>query len=199
MRDEEFVSKTISDGSVDLEKFPSSKVRQLAKKLESSKATACHIKQVAGDLQAAQINLLRHQQTELPAGKYKKKRAPMKPKQSNHKHQGNEGYHLQAQPKKRFDTKGVHSDKSRCSKCGDSVHIEGFQCPAKKYQCKACYKFGHFTSMCYQRNKLLPSIGSQKVHQLQASRRHAHGSASYDHSDEDSTSDESFCLQIKIK
>ena len=53
LRDEEFVSKTISDGSVDLEKFPTSKVRQLAKKLESSKATACHIKQVAGDLQAA--------------------------------------------------------------------------------------------------------------------------------------------------
>ena len=52
-----FVSKTISDGSVDLEKFPASKVRQLAKKLESSKATAHHIKQVAGDLQAAQINL----------------------------------------------------------------------------------------------------------------------------------------------
>ena len=40
LHDEEFVSKTISDGSVDLEKFPTSKVRQLAKKLESSKATA---------------------------------------------------------------------------------------------------------------------------------------------------------------
>ena len=39
LRDEDFVSKTISDGSVDLEKFPASKVRQLAKKLESSKAT----------------------------------------------------------------------------------------------------------------------------------------------------------------
>ena len=76
MRDEEFVSKTISDGSVDLEKFPASKVRQLAKKLESSKATVHHIKQVAGDPQAAQINLLRHQQTELPAGKYKKKEHP---------------------------------------------------------------------------------------------------------------------------
>ena len=130
LRDEEFVSKTISDGSVDLEKFPTSKVRQLAKNLESSKATACHIKQVAGDLQAAQINLRRHQHTELPAGKYKKKRPTMKPKQSNHKHQDNEGYHLQAQPKKRFETKGVHEDKSRYSKCGDSVHIQGFQYPA---------------------------------------------------------------------
>ena len=63
LRDEGFVSKSISDGSVDLEKFPASKVRQLARKLESSKVTACHIKQVAGDPQAAQINLLRHQHT----------------------------------------------------------------------------------------------------------------------------------------
>ena len=63
LHDEEFVSKTISDGSVDLEKFPASKVRQLAKKLESSKATAHHIKQGAGDPQATQINLLRHQHT----------------------------------------------------------------------------------------------------------------------------------------
>ena len=75
LRDEDFVSETISDGSVDLEKFPASKVRQLAKRLKSSKATACHIKQVAGDLQAAQINLLRHQCTELPAGKYKREKS----------------------------------------------------------------------------------------------------------------------------
>ena len=199
LRDEDFVSKTISDGSVDLEKFPASKVRQLAKKLESSKATSCHIKQVTGDLQAAQINLLRHQHTELPAGKYKKKRAPMKPKQVSHKHQGNEGYHPQAQPKKRFDTKGVHNDKSRCSKCGDTTHLEGFQCPAKKYQCKACHKFGHFTSMCYQKKQAYSKNMKPKAHQLQAGIGHAQGSASYDHSDNDSTSEDSFCLQIKIK
>ena len=42
-RDGEFVSRAISDGSVDLDKFPASRVRQLAKKLESSKATVDHI------------------------------------------------------------------------------------------------------------------------------------------------------------
>ena len=199
LRDEDFVSKTISDGSVDLEKFPASKVRQLAKKLESSKATACHIKQVAGDPQAAQINLLRHQRTELPAGKYKKKKSGIKPRQSNHKNLGPEGYHLQAQPKKRFDTCGTHNDKTRCSKCGDSVHIEGFQSPAKKYQCKACHKFGHFTSMCFQKKQAPNRHRKPKVHQIQAGRSHAHRSASYDHSDEDSTSEESFCLQLKVK
>ena len=41
--------------------------------MESFKATVHHIKQVAGDPQTAQINLLRHQHTELPTGKYKKK------------------------------------------------------------------------------------------------------------------------------
>ena len=31
MRDEEFVSRTINEGSVDLDKFPASKVHQLAR------------------------------------------------------------------------------------------------------------------------------------------------------------------------
>ena len=43
---EEFVSKTINESSVDLDKFPASKVHQLAKKYESSKATVRHIKQL---------------------------------------------------------------------------------------------------------------------------------------------------------
>ena len=53
MHDEEFVSKIINDSNVDLEKFSTSKVRQHAKKVESSKTTACHIKQVADNPQAA--------------------------------------------------------------------------------------------------------------------------------------------------
>ena len=61
---DEFVSKTINEGSVDLDKFLESKVCQLTKKMESSKATARHIKQVAGDPQVAQINLMCHQHTE---------------------------------------------------------------------------------------------------------------------------------------
>ena len=53
LKDEEFVSQTISDSSIDLENFPASKVRQLAKKMEASKATAHHIKQVAINPQVA--------------------------------------------------------------------------------------------------------------------------------------------------
>ena len=43
LKDEEFLSKTINNSNIDLEKFPGSMVRQLAKKMESSKATAKHI------------------------------------------------------------------------------------------------------------------------------------------------------------
>ena len=56
--DEDFVSKTMTEGSIDLDKFPVSRVHQLAKKFKSSKTTVQHIKQVAGDMQAAQINLM---------------------------------------------------------------------------------------------------------------------------------------------
>ena len=114
--DEEFVSRAISDGSADFDKFPTSRVCQLAKKLESSKATAFHIKQVAGDQQAVQINLLRHQCTELPSGKYKKKKSSVKPKQSNHKKHDSENYQVQTHHKKRFDPKSAHNNKDNVSK-----------------------------------------------------------------------------------
>ena len=58
MKDEDFVTKMINEGNVNIQKFPASKVRQLAKKMESSKAMAKHIQQVAGDLPAAQIQLM---------------------------------------------------------------------------------------------------------------------------------------------
>ena len=40
LKDESFVSKTLNKGHVELEKFPASKVRQMAKKLKSSQSTA---------------------------------------------------------------------------------------------------------------------------------------------------------------
>ena len=58
MKDEDFITKTINEGNVDIQKFPASKVQQLAKKMGSSKATAKHIRQVAGDLLVAQIQLM---------------------------------------------------------------------------------------------------------------------------------------------
>ena len=83
LKDEDFVCKTINEGSVDIDKFPTSRVCQLAKKMESSTATARHIKQVAGDPQAVQINLMCHQCRELPSSKYKKKKNH-KPSKNKH-------------------------------------------------------------------------------------------------------------------
>ena len=166
--DEEFASRTISDGNVDL---------------QSSKATSHHIKQVAGDPQALQINLLRHQCTELPSSKYKKKKS-----QSNHKWHVGENYQVQTHHKKRFDPKSAHNNKDRCSKCRDTAYIEGFQCPAKKYQCKACHKFGHFTSICFQKKQATSKPRRPKTHQLQAGTTYVKESALYDHLEEDSTS-----------
>ena len=148
LKDEDFVSRTISDGSVDLDKFPASRVCQLSKKLESSKATVRHIKQVSMELQATQINLLHHQRTELPHHRYKKKRSHTKPRPGNNKPCGNDQYHGQIQYKNKGDHKQPTSNRpppsnnfNRCSKCEHTTHHEVFTCPAKKYQCKACHKF----------------------------------------------------------
>ena len=167
--------------------------------MESSKTTACHIKQVADDPQAAQINLLRHQCTELPAGKYKKKNSSAKSTPSNYKQHGSESSQVQSQHKKRFDAKSTHQYKDRCSKCGDSAHVEGFQCPAKNIQCKACHKFGHFTSLWYQKKQASFKSRKPKVHQLQAGTIYAKDSAICSHSEDDSSSEDSCCLQVKMK
>ena len=87
MQDEDFVTKTINEGNVDIQKFPASKVCQLAKKMESSKAMAKHIRQVAGDIPAAQVQLMHCQHTQLPAGNYprRKSNSTSSQKPQNHK------------------------------------------------------------------------------------------------------------------
>ena len=149
MKDEDFLTKTINEGNVDIQKFPASKVRQLAKKMESSKATAKHIWQVAGDLPAAQIQLMWHQCTELPAGKYprRKQTSTTRQKPQNHKSPEIPTSHKPSDLQK----PDTHSDK--CTRCGDTLHAKGFQCPARKFQCKVCHKFGHFTTVCYQKSQ----------------------------------------------
>ena len=206
LKDEDFVSRTISDGSVDLDKFPASRVHQLAKKYESSKATVRHIKQVSGQPQASQINLLHHQRPELPQCRYKKKRSHAKPRlaNGNSKPAGNDHYHGQPH----FMIKGDHKlpmqnqmspsiISYRCPKCGDMAHHDGFTCPAKKYQCKACHKFGHFTSQCFQRKQNPQHRFRQpKAHQLQVNESYNHLE---NYSSDLSSSKDSICLQVKVR
>ena len=108
------MSKTLNKGCADLEQYPASKAHQLAKKLESSKATVRYIKQATSNPQSAQINLLRHQQTELA---HKKKKG--------HKHKqhfkSKDGKPLS---KKLFNPSQAHSSSDHCSKCGDTKHAQ---------------------------------------------------------------------------
>ena len=167
---------------------------QLAKKMESFKATARHIKQVAGYPQVAKINLMCDQYTELSNGKYKKKRTSAKQKQVHHK---NVGQRPPDQNKKSFDPRFANINKDRCSECGDSAHLEGFQCPAKTFQCKACHKFGHYTSLCFQKTQQKQANHKHRkptVHQLKVGAIHV-----CDSTEEVDYSDDSFCLQLKIQ
>ena len=174
LHDEEFVCKTINDSIVHHEIFPASKVRQLVMKMDSSKATACHIKQVAGDPQVVQINLMRHQHTEILSGKHKKRKSFVKPKQSSHKNAVQKNPQASSYNKKSFDPR-----KDKCSKCRDSTHVKGCQCPAKKFQCKPSHQFGHFTSLCYQKKQAPFKSKRSKAHQLQAGTVHAQEKAMY--------------------
>ena len=137
--DEDFVSKTINEGSVDLDKFPARKVCQLAKKYESSKATTRHIRQVAGETQATQIHLMIHQNTELSNGKYKKQKPQAKPRPVQNKNVE------QKQPihyKKPFDPRSAHKQKERCSKCRDSSHLKAFNALQRDTSAKVVTNFG---------------------------------------------------------
>ena len=140
-------------------------MHQLAKKYESSKATARHIYQVAGGMQATQIHLMRHQGTELSNGKYKKQKPQAKPRPMQNK---NVEQKQPSQYKKSFDPRSAHKQKERCSKCRDSTHLEGFQCPVNRYQCRSCDKFGHFTSLCFikgQQKQAYHKLHKPKEHQ----------------------------------
>ena len=197
LHDEDFVSRTITEGSVDLDKFPARRFHQLAKKFKSSKATVQHIKHVAGDLQATQINLMRHQQTELPTNRHNKKRRPnSRPKM----HQAPESS-ASNQVKKSYDNRKPHRAPDHCNKCGNSIHTQRFQWPAKKYQCKICNKYGHFSSLCYQKKTQVHHRNSHrnpKAHQLHEGPMYAQDSANHSYSKE-SSSDESFCLQLQAQ
>ena len=54
--------------------------------------------------------------------------------------------------KKKFNPKQILQSEDRCHKYGDSKHI-GFQCTARKCQCRNCHKFGHYSSLCYKKQE----------------------------------------------
>ena len=137
-----FVSKTINGSNIDVEKFPASKVRQLAKKLESSKSTARHIKQMSNEPQTTQVN----QRTKISPNKSKRKHFTNNKTRSQSVVYQSETNQQQAQYKKKFNPRQILNSDDRYHKC-DSKHIEAFQCSALKYQYRNCHKFGYFSSL----------------------------------------------------
>ena len=165
--------------------------------------TARHIRQVASDPETAQINIIQHQCTDLPGSKHKKKKSFVKPRPPSHKNDTSDrqqgfSYHNNNY-KKGFNAKNVYKKKERCQKCGDSIHIEGFQYHAKKFQCKSCFKYGHFTNLCYQKKHASFKPRKPKAHMLQVGVVYANDKSICSHSEDCSSSDESFCLQVKIQ
>ena len=108
LKDEKFVSKTINASNIDLDKFPASKVRQLAKNMESSKSTSTHIKAVASDPQVAQFNLMKNQRTDLPLNKAKWKQHSYKSRSKSHKKYSGEHKNQRPPHKPRFDPSQAH-------------------------------------------------------------------------------------------
>ena len=194
LKDEEFVSQTINDSNIDLEKFPASKVRQLAKK----KSTTRHIKGVASEPQAAQVSLMRHQRTDLPPSRSKEKKHSHRSTSKGQKRYSTEHNYNVSPHKKRSDHNQAHQRRDRCSKCGDSKHIECFKCPARKFHCKTCSKYSHFTSLYYKKKVSFKSR-NPKAHQLQVGVVYMQEDSICIQSSDLTSSDESFCLQIKIQ
>ena len=150
------------------------------------------MKQVARDPKAVQVNLLRHQHTEIPPSKSKKKNKASKFRQEANKFYDEKPRKLQEN--RRFDHE--HTRQDRCSKCDDTPHVEGFRCPASRYKCKNCHKVGHLSSLCFKKKESEYKRDSRQPRgqQLKVGRASVQ-SSSYDQFDTSSSSgDDSFCL-----
>ena len=89
----------------------------------------------------------------------------------------------------------------KCTRCGDTLHAKGFQCPVRKFQCKICHKFGHFTTVCYQKSQQSSNslkTRKPKAQQLCTGALYTHHSTDGSGSEISDTED-SFCLQMKIQ
>ena len=162
--------------------------------MKSSKATAKHIKQVTSDPQAAQIHLVCHQCTEFHPASFKENRR-------NITSQGNilasSVTIMKRRPSvhKKYE---AHASPDRCQKCGDSQHVEGFRCPASKHQYKNCHKFGQFSSLCYKKKEFEHKREtSPRAHQMKIGT--AYMQEELCGQSEESSSDDLFCLQARLK
>ena len=136
---------------------------------------------------------MQHQCTQLPAGNYPRRKQTTTRRQKPQNHKTPE-IHTSWKPSDLQKT-DVHHDK--CTRCSDTLHAKGFQCPARKFQCKICHKFGYFTTVCYQKSQGQQSSNSfqsrkPKAQQLCAGALYTHHDA--DRSNSEPEKGDTFCL-----
>ena len=89
----------------------------------------------------------------------------------------------------------------RCHKCGDTLHIEGFRCPASRHQYKHCSKTRHFSHLCFrkkQESTYKKNPRNPKSYQPQSGGYATVDSLYKQEDTDDSESKDSFCLQMQI-
>ena len=155
---------------------------------------------MSSELQATKVNLLRHQRTEISPNKSKQKQLNNKSRSKNVGY-SSETNQQQAQYKKTFNPRQILNSDDRYPKCVDSKHIEGFQCSTCTYQCRNCHRFGHFSSLCYKKHKSFKNASSRspKALQLRCGKAYVQDSLICGQSDDNTSSDEAFCLQMKLE
>ena len=118
--------------------------------------------QVAGDPQTVKINLMRHQCTEISSGKYKKRKSFVKQKQPSHKNVVQENPRVSSYNKKTFDPRNVHTNKDRCSRCGNSTHVEDFSALQRNFSVKFAISLDILLVFATKRSKHNSSLKGQR-------------------------------------
>ena len=138
-----------------------------------------------------------HQHTQLPTGNYPRRKLNSTSSWKPQNCKTHEAPMMQKGP----DMLRLDTCSDKCNRCGNTPHAKGFQCPARKFQCKICHKFGHFTSVCFQKSQGQHSSNSFHARKLKAQQLCV--GALYTLHDAESSECESgpedtFCLQMKI-
>ena len=146
---------------------------------------------------AAQVQLMCHQHTQLPAGNYPRQKSTSTSGRKPQNHKSQEVPMM----RKLHDMLRPDTNSNKCNRCGDTPHAKGFECPARKFQCKICHKFGHFTSVCFQKSQGQHPSNSfpawkPKAQQLRVGALYTLHDA--ENSEDESGPEDNFCLQMKI-
>ena len=92
---------------------------------------------------------------------------PAKKKKGGKKPNSSKGTKPQQPQQQRqpYQQQSYNRSLNQCTRCGDSPHAPGFNCPARKYQCKYCNKIRHFTKCALPEMHTHSHSNIQKVSQ----------------------------------